>query len=123
MSKMKKAYELAKKYNVIVSVDEDGDGFVASCLEWPLMIGGGDSQASAIAELEQNLAAAIDYCLQESKPFPQPQIATKRTTQVNFRTTLIEKAKMEKFAKSRGYSSIGEMIRDTVLEKIKSRTA
>ena len=120
---VKDAKELAKRYNIVVSVDEDGDGFVASCLEWPLMVGGGDSQVKAIEELEENLTASIIYCRQENKAFPQPQIATKRTTQINFRTTPIEKATMEKFAKSRGYTSVGEMIRDTVLEKIKPKIA
>lgn len=120
---MKEAQELAKRYSIVVSVDEEGDGFVASCIEWPLMVGGGDSQVKAVEELEENLAASILYCLQEHKTFPQPQIATKRTTQINFRTTPIEKITMEKFAKARGYSSVGEMIRDTVLEKIRPKIA
>ncbi len=119
----KEAIELAKKYNIVVSVDEEGEGFVASCIEWPLMVGGGDTQVEAIEELEETLAASILYCWQEHKTFPQPQVATKRTTQINFRTTPIEKAKMEKFAKARGYNSVGEMIRDAVLEKIKPKIA
>jgi predicted HicB family RNase H-like nuclease len=57
-------------YSVIWS--EEDEAFIGRALEWPFLAAHGDTQETALREIRDAVQSAMDDCLDEGDPIPEP---------------------------------------------------
>lgn len=116
---LRKAERSVVGYKIVIEPNRSF-GFVGSAIEFPTVLGRGKTREECLEDTEQALivAAATMIHLGERPPKPTPTQA--RTEQINIRVTRTEKSLMKKTAERLGFRSIGDFVRNTVMECVKS---
>ena len=114
----RRARRHAAQFGRVTLFDVVSEEWVSTCIEIPNAIGAGDSAKEAEKELTENLAVHFAYLDEIGRAWPEPT-SSPRSEQLNIRLTVQEKAEFEAAAKRLGLSSVADLIRMIVLEKIR----
>jgi len=88
-------------------------------LELPHVYGDGPTPERCIAATREALGAVVAYMLEQGQTPPTPAKQGKRTTQVNVRLTVEEKAILEGTARRKGFEGLSDFIRAAALESVR----
>lgn len=102
-------------YTLIVGRDQ-GD-IIAQVLEYPGVMGTGETEADAIKLARELLQTTIAFDLERGEPLPAPARDEKRSEQVNIRLTALERLRLESLAQQKGFRSISDYIRAAALAR------
>jgi predicted RNase H-like HicB family nuclease len=103
-----------RDYQIILT-NEEGQWYGRG-LEMPHVFGDGVTPAKCIESTWEALTAAVGYMLEKGQTPPSPAKQGKRTTQVNVRLTVEEKAILEGTARRKGFQGLADFIRASALE-------
>ena len=81
----------------------------------PTAFGDGRTVQAAVADTREALVTAVAYMLEKGRTPPAPAREGNRSTQVNVRLTVEEKAVLESKAKAKGFRGLSDFIRASVL--------
>jgi predicted RNase H-like HicB family nuclease len=111
---MKRARQIAERYQVIVSCEEGH--WYGRGLELPNVFGDGKTVNECVKDSREALCGAVALMLEQGERPPAPSRIGTRTTQVNVRLTAEEKALLESTAKRKGFSGLSDFIRTAAME-------
>jgi predicted RNase H-like HicB family nuclease len=109
-----RAARAVRDYQIILT-NEEGQWYGRG-LEMPHVFGDGVTPAKCIESTREALTAAVGYMLEKGQTPPSPAKQGKRTTQVNVRLTVEEKAILEGTARRKGFQGLADFIRASALE-------
>lgn len=104
------------KYRLVIETNADG-GYLGSWLEFPYVMGDGETIEACARNAQEALEGVIAHLLETGKPIPAPASDENRTEQVNIRLTAFEKARIEAMARQGGFRSISDYIRASAMSK------
>ena len=104
----------AADYQIILTNEDDE--WYGRGLELPNVFGDGPTPDKCIENTREALATAVSYILEQGQTPPAAAKQGKRTTQVNVRLTVEEKAILEGTARRKGFQGLADFIRASALE-------
>jgi len=110
-----KARALAAQYRLVI--ERDGDDFIGSSIEMPLVMGGGDSIESCAADTIKALTSAIATIIERGETPPAPAREGKRDVQLNVRLTADERSRLDAASSREGFRSISDFVRAAALDR------
>lgn len=113
-----RARQIGAEYSFVIQPNEEL-GFLAHCLEMPLVMADGKTEEKCIREIHEAMQAALCFMLESGETPPPPATERKRQEQVNIRLTAEEKLLLETAAQSRGFRGISDFIRSTTLAAVR----
>lgn len=116
---LRRAEKAVAGYKVIIESNQKF-GFAGSVVEFPTILGRGKTREECLQDTQEALKVAAATMLHFGGSPPKPAPAQARTEQVNIRVTSTEKVLMSKAAKSLGFRGVGDFVRNTVMECVKS---
>jgi predicted RNase H-like HicB family nuclease len=112
---LRRAEEIARRYQVIVWFDEECGEYYGRGVELPSAMGDGATPDACVAHTREAFVALVAYMLEEGQSPPPPAIEGVRTEQVNVRLSAEEKLVLETAAQSQGYRGISDFVRAAAL--------
>ncbi|MBY0307506.1 MAG: type II toxin-antitoxin system HicB family antitoxin [Phycisphaerales bacterium] len=113
---LRRAHALVDDYSFVCGRDPDG-GFLCQWLEFPGVLGVGDSPQAAIKLARELLHTTIACELERGTTLPAPAAEGRRTEQVNIRLSSLEKLRLETNASKGGFRSVSDYIRAAALDR------
>ncbi len=111
-----KAVRLARQYTIVIRPERDV-GYFGSWVEFPYVMGDGQTVQACASMATEALVAVLATMLECGDPRPAPASDEKRSEQVNIRLTAFERLRLETLARQQGFRSISDFIRTTVLSR------
>lgn len=116
---LRKAEKVVSAYKITIEPNQRF-GFAGSAIEFPTVLGRGKTREECLQDTQEALKVAAATMLHLGGTPPKPAPAQARTEQVNVRVTSTEKALMQKAAERCGFRGVGDFVRNTVMECVKS---
>ena len=116
---LRKAEKAAAGYKIVIEPNPKS-GFAGSVVEFPTILGRGKTREECLQDTQEALKVASATMLYLGGSPPKPAPSQARTEQVNIRVTSTEKDLMTKAAKKLGFRGVGDFVRNTVIECVKS---
>jgi predicted RNase H-like HicB family nuclease len=110
---LKQAREIARRYQIVLQVEENG--YLGRCLELPLVMGDGKTADECIANVRDAVIATVAFMLEDNNRPPTPAADQTRSVQLNIRLTSSEKAILEQAAQQRGFRGVSDYVRHAAL--------
>jgi predicted RNase H-like HicB family nuclease len=117
---IRRAEELAARYQVVVWHDEEENCFYGRGVELPLAMGDGSTSEQCIQETRAAFVAVLATLIEAGQPVPAPATEGKRDQQVNVRLTSNERLTLEAAARQRGFTGISDFVRAAALAGAKA---
>lgn len=118
---LRKAEKAVAGYKIIIEPNQRFS-FVGSAVEFPTVLGRGKTREKCLQDTQEALRVAAATMLHFGGSPPKPAPAQARTEQVNVRVTSAEKDLMKRAAKNLGFRGVGDFVRNTIMECVKSIT-
>ncbi len=110
---LRRAREIAEKYQVIIEV-EDGE-YIGRGVELPHAYEDGHTPDECVRKTREMFVHVVAMMIEDDEVPPPPASEGKRTEQVNIRLSAVEKMFLESLARRRGFSGLGDYIRSAAL--------
>ena len=116
---LRKAEKAVSGYKITIEPNQRF-GFAGSAIEFPTVLGRGKTREECLQDTQEALKVAAAAMLYLGGNPPKPAPAQARTEQVNVRVTRTEKVLMQKAATHLGFRGVGDFVRNTIMECVKS---
>jgi predicted RNase H-like HicB family nuclease len=116
---LRRAEELAARYQVVVWLDCEENHYYGRGVELPLAMGDGRTADECVASAKKAFVAVVATMLESAQIPPSPAGEGKRDQQVNVRLTSDERLILETAARQQGFTGISDFVRSTALSGAK----
>ena len=118
---LKRAKEIARRYQVIVWFEDDE--YYGRGLELPGVMADGKTAAACHAAVQEAMQFAVATLLEQGETPPPAAVEGQRVEQMNIRLTAEEKLELETAAKQQGYRGLGDFVRTSAIAAARMQPA
>lgn len=105
------------RYTLVIRKDPEA-GYLGTWLEFPGVLGVGDTFAKCHTEARDLLKTALACLIEVGESLPAPAGENRRSVQLNIRLSAFEKTRLESLADRQGFRSISDYVRFAALNKV-----
>jgi predicted RNase H-like HicB family nuclease len=114
---LRRAKELAGKFQIVVRFDEEEGEYYGRGLELPNALGDGATPDACVTSTREAMVALIAFMLERGERPPSPSGEAGRTEQVNIRLTAQEKLLLEDISGRKGFRGVSDFMRAAAISE------